>query len=63
MSGLFALDGDYVGDIAPQPSKPAQPVQSTLFAMYQDRQRKPAARRAEPSIMDFLADHPKPESK
>jgi hypothetical protein len=59
MSGLFALDGDYVGDLSPAPPKPVQPVQGTLFAMHLDRQRKPAARLVEPSLMDHLSDSPK----
>jgi hypothetical protein len=59
VNGLFGLDGNYVGDLSHTPLKP---VQGTLFAMHVDRQRKPAARLAEPTLMDFLADHPKRES-
>lgn len=36
-----------------------RPVQGVLFEAYQDRQRPKAARYAEPTLMDYLADNPR----
>ena len=56
MSGeLFALDGDYVGDVPAPPAKPARERQGWLFLPHVDVKPKTAAGR-EPTLMDYLAD-------
>lgn len=54
---VLTLDGNSLPpEPAAKPAKAAAPVQGSLFAMHVDRQRSKAARRAEPTLMDFLSD-------
>ena len=56
----FFLAGDNLPHDQRDPGhRPSGPAQGALFAMYDDRQRKPADRYNEPTLMDYLADHPK----
>lgn len=52
----FTLDGDYTGDLPPEPKKPKAEAQGWLFLPHVDVRAGKKDRYATPTLMDYLSD-------